>query len=67
MSTSAERTRAVLVAYQQVMAASWPDLHPEMAARSSGWSSADADALERELQGYVQATSAPNCPVRVFW
>lgn len=67
MSMSAERTRAVLVAYQQVTAASWPDLHPEMAARSLGWSSADADALERELQGYVRATSAPDCPVRVFW
>jgi len=67
VTTNAEQSRAVLVAYQQVMAASWPDLHPEMAARASGWASADAAALERELQGYLRTASAPDCRVRVFW
>ena len=67
MTPNAEQSRAVLVAYQQVMAASWPDLHPEMAARASGWASADAAALERELHGYLRTASAPDCRVRVFW
>jgi hypothetical protein len=67
VSEAAERTRAVLAAYQEVMAASWPDLHPEMAARVSGWAVASAEVLAEELDGYVRAASAPDCPVRVFW
>jgi hypothetical protein len=67
VSDNAERARAVLEAYRQVMAASWPDLHPEMAARATGWASATAEALAEELDDYVRAASAPDCPVRVFW
>src|SRR5262249_11829798 len=52
---SAEQTRAVLAAYQQVMLASWPNLHPDMAARSVEWPSATEAALQQELQGYLQA------------
>ena len=64
---TADVARAVLTAYQQVMAASWPDLHPEMAARAPSWTDANADALERELQGYLKNTAAPGCSVRIFW
>ena len=67
MGMSAEQARAVLLAYQQVMDASWPALHPEMKGRSLDWPSATGDALERELQGYLKVASAPDCPVRVFW
>jgi hypothetical protein len=67
MSSNADQTRAVLVAYQTVMTASWPTLHPEMADRSQAWASAGAESLERELQAYVAQASAPSCPVRVFW
>jgi hypothetical protein len=64
---TAECARAVLAAYREVMAASWPNLHPDMTERSAHWPSASAEALERELQGYLHAASAPDCPVRVFW
>ena len=67
MSVTAEQTRAVLSAYQLVMTASWPTLHPEMIERAPHWASAGADALEAELQSYVRQASAPSCPVRVFW
>lgn len=64
---SAEHTRAVLSAYQRVMTASWPTLHPDMTERASHWATASAEALEAELQSYVRQASAPSCPVRVFW
>lgn len=64
---NADQTRAVLLAYQRVMAASWPTLHPDMAERSQHWASASAETLEAELQGYVQQASDPRCTVRVFW
>ena len=67
MPMDAEQLRGVLTAYQQVMTGSWPDLHPEMAARSADWPRASREALERELHGYLLASSAPSCPVRVFW
>ena len=67
MSGSAEHTRAILTAYQQVMAASWPDLHPEMVGRAPGWASGSPEALSQELEGYLRAASRPECPVRVFW
>lgn len=67
MGMTAEQARAVLTAYHQVMAASWPNLHPEMAARSAEWPTATAESLERELMGYLKASSAPSCPIRVFW
>ena len=64
---SAEQTRAVLSAYQRVMTASWPTLHPEMTERASHWASASAETLEAELQSYVRQASDPACTVRVFW
>lgn len=67
MSADADQTRAVLLAYQRVMNASWPTLHPEMAERSHQWASASAEALEAELQSYLRQASDPRCPVRVFW
>lgn len=66
MSSGAD-TAAILTAYQTVMAASWPDLHPEMAARASGWAAARAETLAEELQAYLRVASEPSCRVRVFW
>jgi hypothetical protein len=67
VTDSADQTRAILAAYQQVMTASWPDLHPEMAARSASWPSATDEALKEELRSYLRAASRPDCTVRVFW
>ncbi len=67
MSASAEELRGVLAAYQQVIAASWPNLHPEMARQAAGWPTATPEALERELQGYLEAASNSASSVRVFW
>jgi len=64
---SADQIRAVLSAYQRVMAASWPTLHPEMTERASQWATASAETLEAELQSYVRQASEPSCQVRVFW
>jgi hypothetical protein len=62
-----EQTRAILAAYQLVMQASWPDLHPTMAERSRHWATAGAETLEAELEGYLRETLRPNVSVRVFW
>lgn len=67
MSMSAEEAKGILTAYQQVIAASWPDLHPEMAAHATTWPSASAAALERELHGYLRVASSPASLVRIFW
>jgi hypothetical protein len=64
---TADDLRAILIAYQQVMVASWPELHPDMAARSAGWQTASADALQQELRDYVRVASRPDCRVRLFW
>ncbi len=67
MGMTAEQARGVLAAYQQVIVASWPTLHPGMAANSKSWSTAPPEALERELQDYLRAASSAASPVRVFW
>ena len=67
LSANADETRAVLMAYQSVMTASWPTLHPEMAGRSQFWASASAETLEAELQSYVAQASDPQGTVRLFW
>ena len=67
MGMTVEQTRGVLAAYQQVIVASWPNLHPDMAANAKAWSTEPLAALERELQGYLQAASNAPSPVRVFW
>lgn len=60
-------TRAVLRAYREVMSASWPDLHPDIAQRSRRWPEATEHELELELQGYLKDASMPGCQVRIFW
>lgn len=67
MTESPETLRGVLRAYRLVADASWPTLHPTMAAASNRWPTASADALRRELDDYVRQTSAPDGAVRVFW
>jgi len=67
MGMTAEQVRAVLAAYQQVVVASWPNLHPDMAANAKAWSTARPEALERELQDYLRAAANATSPVRVFW
>lgn len=67
MAHTAEELKGILTAYQKVMQASWPDLHPELRRASQHWATAPADALERELQKYLEADSRPGVRVRVFW
>ncbi len=62
-----DEIRATLAAYQQVMAASWPDLHPAMADRSRRWAATTEDALRAELAGYLAEAAPPRSQVRVFW
>lgn len=67
MSTSAEELRAVLMTYREVKSASWPELHPRMVQNAPRWPFASEAELRAELDGYLAETSAPTCPVRVFW
>lgn len=63
----AAATRAILRAYREVMTASWPDLHPDIAGRENDWSSRSAGELARELADYLREASAPGCGIRIFW
>ena len=67
MNVGANELRAILVAYKQVMDASWPSLHPAMAARSKKWPSASESELKQELAAYLAEASGPGCRVRLFW
>jgi hypothetical protein len=67
MENSADELRAILLAYQQVAAASWPDLNPGMKSRASRWSSAPAAELRAELDGYLREVAPPRSNVRVMW
>lgn len=67
MEYSAEELRAILVAYQQVASASWPDLNPTMKSRSSRWATATAPELKSELDSYLREVSAPRSNVRIMW
>jgi hypothetical protein len=67
MARTAEELRGILAAYQKVMEASWPEVHPELRRASQHWATAPADALELELQRYLEADSRPGVRVRVFW
>jgi hypothetical protein len=62
-----EETRAILEAYKLVKDASWPQLHPAMAARSASWARASEPELRKELDGYVRELESPGCAVRLFW
>ena len=67
MDTSAEELRAILKAYQQVAAASWPDLNPSMKTRAAHWATASATELRSELDGYLREVAPPRSNVRVMW
>src|SRR5919112_3660880 len=67
MENSADELRAILSAYQQVAAASWPDLNPSMASHAARWSSASAAELRAELDGYLREVAPPRSNVRVMW
>jgi hypothetical protein len=67
MENTADELRAILSAYRQVAAASWPDLNPGMKSRASHWSSASAAELRAELDGYLREVAPPRSNVRVMW
>jgi hypothetical protein len=67
MQNTADELRAILSAYQQVAAASWPDLNPNMKSRAARWSSASADELQQELDGYLRDVAPPRSNVRIMW
>jgi len=67
MENSADELRAILSAYQEVAAASWPDLNPDMKSRASRWSSASAAELRAELDGYMREVAPPRSNERVMW
>ena len=67
MEHSADELRAILTAYQQVAAASWPDLNPGMKSRASRWASASAAELRTELDGYLREVAPPRSNVRIMW
>lgn len=59
--------RAVLTAYQTVMGASWPTLHPAMADRAKQWPTGSQASLEAELADYLRESTQSEHHVRVFW
>ena len=63
----AAATRAILRAYREVMTASWPDLHPNIAERAKRWPESSESDLARELEGFLREASTPGCKVRIFW
>jgi len=67
MKVGENELRAILLAYKQVMSASWPRLHPTMTDRSRKWPTASESELRQELAGYVSEASGPSCAVRLFW
>jgi hypothetical protein len=67
MDSSADELRAILAAYQQVAAASWPDLNPSMKSRSARWATASAAELRAELDGYLREVAPPRSNVRIMW
>lgn len=67
MENSADELRAILSAYQQVAAASWPDLNPSMKSRASRWPTASAAELRAELDGYLREVAPPRSNVRIMW
>lgn len=67
MNAEVDELRAVLSSYALVSRASWPDLNPRLAGRSSSWGAATADALRAEMNEYMREVSPPRSNVRVFW
>jgi hypothetical protein len=64
---TADDLRAILGAYQIVMQASWPTLHPTMANASRRWATAGPTELEAELTKYLHESAQAAQHVRVFW
>lgn len=62
-----KHSRAVLDAYKKVVEASWPQLHPNMPARSARWATAPEAELNAELAGYLAESAKAQWAVRVFW
>src|SRR5437870_5640919 len=48
------------------MDASWPDLHPTMAAKADRWKDRSPGELDAELKEYLRETDERS-RVRVFW
>jgi len=67
MNVGADELRGILEAYKRVADASWPDLHPAMAARAASWGRAGESALQQELEGYLRDSSDKSRAVRVFY
>jgi len=67
MSEDAAVLRAVLAAYNIVMEASWPALHPAMAQRATRWHGETQTALQAELTEYLEESARSDQHVRVFW
>lgn len=67
MEHTVEELRGILQAFQLVADASWPNLNPGMAARSSRWATASAAELKSELDGYLRDVAPPRSKVRVMW
>ena len=67
MENSADELRAILSAYQQLAAASWPDLNPSMKSRASRWATASEAELRSELDSYVHEVAPPRSNVRIVW
>lgn len=63
----AKLSRAILEAYKKVVEASWPQMHPNIPARSTRWAFATEEELNAELVGYIAESSKDQWPVRVFW
>jgi PAS domain-containing protein len=63
----AKQSRAILEAYKKVVEASWPQMHPNLQARSARWAFATEEELSTELAGYLAESSKDQWPVRVFW
>jgi len=67
MDNAADELRAILAAYQQVAAASWPDLNPTMKSRAARWATASSAELKSELDGYLREVAPPRSNVRIMW
>ncbi|MCC6873536.1 MAG: hypothetical protein IT378_04435 [Sandaracinaceae bacterium] len=58
---------AILMAYQAVQHASWPELNPGSDRRAAAWATMSRSELEAELRRLVAETERPGKQVRVFW
>lgn len=64
---NAEQLRAVLNAYREVVTATWPHLHADIAQKSRQWSTASDAQLKAELEGYIAQVARVAAGIRIFW